>query len=100
MIIGMAEQNIKSGEYNPDRQTVGRYSATAQIIDRQYPTPKNAHQKPSLEAHSALSQESDSAILKIARALARQAAREDHARQRAGSACHDKTRSNIREVLD
>lgn len=41
----------------------------------------------------------DDAILKIARVLARQAAREDHARQVAGSACHDETRGNLREIF-
>lgn len=43
--------------------------------------------------------EIDDAILKLARVLARQAAREDHARQQAGSACHDETRGNLREIL-
>ena len=43
--------------------------------------------------------EIDDAILKIARALARQAAREDHARQQAGSACHDETRGNLRDIF-
>lgn len=43
--------------------------------------------------------EIDDAILKIARVLARQAAREDHARQQAGSACHDETRGNLREIF-
>lgn len=42
----------------------------------------------------------DDAILKIARALARQAAREDHARQQAESASHDKTCRNLREVFN
>lgn len=44
--------------------------------------------------------EIDDAILKLARVLARQAAREDHARQQAGSACYDETRGDLREVLD
>ncbi|YBV96863.1 hypothetical protein M1D80_08100 [Phyllobacteriaceae bacterium JZ32] len=44
--------------------------------------------------------EIDDAILKIARVLARQAAREDHARQEVGSACHDETRGNLREILN
>lgn len=43
--------------------------------------------------------EIDDAILKLARVLARQAAREDHARQQAGSACHDETRGNLREIF-
>ncbi|WP_127072690.1 hypothetical protein [Pelagibacterium lentulum] len=43
--------------------------------------------------------EIDSAILKLARVLARQAAREDHARQQAGSACHDEARGNLREIF-
>ena len=41
----------------------------------------------------------DDAILKFARVLARQAAREDHARQQAGSASHDETRSDLREIF-
>lgn len=43
--------------------------------------------------------EIDDAILKIARVLARQAAREDHARQQAGSARHDETRGDLREIF-
>jgi hypothetical protein len=43
--------------------------------------------------------EIDDAILKLARVLARQAAREDHARQQARSACHDETRGNLREIF-
>lgn len=43
--------------------------------------------------------EIDDAILKLARVLARQAAREDHARQQAGSACHDETRGDLREIF-
>lgn len=39
------------------------------------------------------------AILKLARVLARQAAREDHARQQAGSARHDETRGDLREIF-
>lgn len=50
-------------------------------------------------ANNDLPAEIDNAILKIARALARQAAREDHARQQARSACHDEARGNIREVF-
>ncbi|MCO6185158.1 hypothetical protein [Rhizobium sp. L1K21] len=42
----------------------------------------------------------DDAILKIARALARQAARKDHARQQAGSAYYVETRRNLRKILD
>ena len=41
----------------------------------------------------------DNAFLKIARVLARQAPREDHARQVAGSAYHDETRGNLREIF-
>lgn len=43
--------------------------------------------------------EIDDAILKLARVLARQAAREDHARQLARSAYHDETRGNLREIF-
>ena len=43
--------------------------------------------------------EIDDAILKLARVLARQAAREDHARQHAGSARHDETRGDLREIF-
>lgn len=50
-------------------------------------------------AEKDLHAEIDDAILKLARVLARQAAREDHARQQAGSACHDETRGNIREIF-
>jgi len=39
------------------------------------------------------------AILKLARALARQAAREDHARQQARSACNAETRRDLCEIL-
>lgn len=50
-------------------------------------------------AGKVLPAEIDGAILKLARVLARQAAREDHARQQAGSACHDETRGNLREIF-
>lgn len=54
---------------------------------------------PRIPSHT-LQAGADDAILKIARALARQAAREDHARQQAESASHDKTCRNLREVLN
>jgi len=38
----------------------------------------------------------ENAILKLARVLARQAAREDHAQDQARSACNDQTGSDIR----
>ncbi|MCR4266629.1 hypothetical protein [Nitratireductor sp. ZSWI3] len=47
----------------------------------------------------ALPAEIGDAILKLARVLARQAAREDHARQQAGSASHDETRGDLREIF-
>lgn len=42
----------------------------------------------------------DSAILKLARVLARQAAREDHARELARSACDDKESSDLCKVFN
>lgn len=50
-------------------------------------------------ARKVLPAEVDDAILKLARVLARQAARDDHARQHAGSARHDETRSHLREIF-
>ena len=40
------------------------------------------------------------AILKLARILARQAAREDHTRQQSGSACNVETRRDLRKVFN
>ena len=57
---------------------------------------RNPHRNP----NNTLRADSGDAILKIARALARQAAREDHARQQAESASHDKTCRNLRKVLN
>lgn len=48
----------------------------------------------------ALQSEPDKAILCLARALARQAAREDHARERADKARDNETSCNIRPLLD
>lgn len=42
----------------------------------------------------------DSAILRLARALARQAAREDHARERAGMAPANETCCDLRTLFD
>lgn len=52
-----------------------------------------------LREHRCLLADDGGAILKIARALARQAAREDHARQQAGSACNAETCRDLCEVF-
>lgn len=48
----------------------------------------------------ALRSGAENAILKLARVLARQAAREDHAQNQVRSACDDQTGSDIRKVFD
>jgi hypothetical protein len=47
-----------------------------------------------------LQPEPDGAILRLARALARQAAREDHARECADKARENETSRNLRPLLD
>ncbi|WP_186398111.1 hypothetical protein [Stappia sp. P2PMeth1] len=70
------------------RLSAKRYRADGQICREHLPV-----------AGKDLPAEIDDAILKLARVLARQAAKEDHARQQAGSACHDETRGNLREIF-
>src|SRR5208283_4374554 len=57
----------------------------------------NVHQK---LQNQALQVEPDSAILRLARALARQAAREDHAREYADKARENETCRDLRPLLD
>ena len=57
---------------------------------------RDAQQKPG----STLRVGAENAILKLARVLARQAAREDHAQVQARNACGDQKGSDIRKVFD
>ena len=55
---------------------------------------------PLKQEKQALQVAADKAILRLARALARQAAREDHARECADKARHNETSRDLRPLLD
>lgn len=75
------------------------FSEVAQVSITQSPTDELEDHECLAVAGKELHAQVDNAILKVARVLARQAAREDHARQLAGSASHDETRGNLREIF-
>lgn len=103
MVILMADRSKEIAD-SPSRSPAAEHNAvrTSKVVRLSAKRPRTNQQTcrehPSVAGKN-LPAEIDDAILKIARVLARQAAREDHARQQAGSACHDETRGDLREIF-
>lgn len=103
MVFFMADCSEKLKDTSSHSASTGHHPRWTPEIVRLSAPPSRANEQTGQEylpvTGNGLPTEIDDAILKFARVLARQAAREDHAHQQAGSACHDETSGDLRAVL-
>lgn len=84
----------------PDRRQSEQQRTSSDVQGVHFVNPRHREVDANLLENQALKVEPDRAILRLARALARRAAREDHARACAERAGQNDTRRDLRPLLD